>query len=248
MKKLLIITAFIAVTSGANAQISFGVQAGANIGKVQAKYTGSQTFTSNFKSKTGLLIGAIAEIPFSGNILFRPELNFIQKGFKNEESQIDPYSQYSSYTYSETMTMNFIELPLNFVYEMKTGPKGLFFGAGPSFGFGISGKYKTVEHQFQSGYFDTTYSTIADVKFDGKKDANDNNAHLRGFEFGANLLAGYKMPIGLYFSLSYSFGLTNLSVQNNASMKTSGIGLKAGWMFGSKASHSGRSKESKKRK
>ncbi len=221
MKKVFLIAAFAAATMGAKAQVTFGIQAGANMGNVQAEeeYMG-ETWESEYDSKFGFLIGGVAEIPVSSNFTFRPELNFIQKGFKESESE-------AGYSYETKATASFIELPLNFVYNVAAGSGTFFVGAGPSIGFGIGGKVKS-----EMSFGGETESEETDIKFDGDDEATDDNVHLKSLDFGANILAGYKMSNGLFFSLGYSKGFSNLSPYENSSFKTSGVQLKVGFMFG----------------
>jgi hypothetical protein len=155
-------------------------------------------------------------------------LNFIQKGFETEESET-----FMGVTYRDKsdVTLSFIEIPLNIVYNFPAGAGKFFVGAGPSIGFGISGKNKST---FEETGEPTVKETI-DIKFDGDKDATDNNEHLKSLDFGINLLAGYKLPMGLSFALGYTQGLSNLSPYDNTSLKTSGISLKIAYTFGGAA-------------
>ena len=226
MKKVFLMAAIAAFSTTSFAQTTFGIQAGANIASAKMEQTESGvTSKLNTDSKTGFLIGAVAEVPFGTSINFRPELNFIQKGFKYSKST-------GGLGVSNKTTLNYIELPLNFVYHAEAGAGTVFFGAGPSFGFGISGKSKTT----QTGEPDENQ----DVKFDGKKDADvtDQNVHLKAFDFGVNATAGYKMANGVYLSVGYTFGLANIDPNANSSFKNiGGLSLKLGYMFGGAGSN-----------
>ena len=226
MKKVFSIAAIAAFSTTSFAQTTFGIQAGANIASSKIEQTESGATTKlNTDSKTGFLIGAVAEVPFGTSINFRPELNFIQKGFKYNLSA-------GGGNVSNKTTLNYIELPLNFVYHAEAGAGTVFFGAGPSFGLGISGKSKTT----QTGEADVNQ----DIKFDGKKDADvtDNNGHLKAFDYGANAIAGYKMANGVYFSVGYSLGLANIDPNANSKYKNiGGLSLKLGYMFGGAGSN-----------
>src|SRR3954465_997912 len=100
MKKLIMI----AVTSAAlsvNAQTNFGIQAGASFATMKNEYVDENV---DLKTKVGFTAGVLAEIPFGSSINFRPELNFIQKGFKIDETGVEAKE-----------TLNYIELAPNFV-------------------------------------------------------------------------------------------------------------------------------------
>jgi hypothetical protein len=75
--------------------------------------------------------GLVSHIPVSKYLSFRPELKYVQKGGNLEQDG-----------YSDKMTLNYIELPVNFVFNTHSS-KGMFFvGLGPSFNLGLSGKSK----------------------------------------------------------------------------------------------------------
>lgn len=233
MKKLFLIAA-IAASLGANAQAGFGIQAGGNLGNIQWEDTeGGTTTEVNTTSKFGFLIGVLADVPLSTSLSFRPELNFIQKGAKLDDTRTE--SGASIKTTGE-VTLNFIELPLNLVYNASAGMGSFFIGAGPSIGFGISGKYDQTSTLTFPGFPTTTSSEKGDVKFDGKKaaevPASDNDAHLKSLDFGVNALAGYKMANGVFLNVGYTLGLSNLDPNENSSFKTKGFTIKLGYMFG----------------
>ena len=221
MKKLLFLTTLIAFSATSFAQATFGAQVGGNLASAKIEQTeGGTTIKQKTDPKFGFLIGVVAEVPFGSSINFRPELNFIQKGHKFSETT-------NGGTSTDKVTLNYIELPLNFVYNAPAGSGTVFFGAGPSFGFGISGKDKTTETN--------SPEVITDIKFDGKMNStsNDNKIHLKGFDYGANILAGYKMASGISLNIGYTFGFANIIADNNITYKNiGGLSFKLGYMFG----------------
>lgn len=112
----------------------------------------------------------------------------------------------------------------------------MFFGAGPAIGYGISGKYKFSSITTIPGFPTQNESGNGNVKFDGKKDADisagDNNHHLKALDFGGNILASYKMSNGVYLNVGYTLGFSNLDPNPNSSLKTNGLSIKLGYMFG----------------
>ncbi len=220
MKRLFFIAGFAAITASASAQTSFGVQAGVNLASMKIKADGASSGDlPDVKSKVGLMIGAVAEIDFGSNISFRPELNFVQKGGKSDFSFPGIYSEESK------TTLNYIELSPNFVYNVNAGTGKVFFGLGPSFGFGMSGK-------MEGSYTDFGEPTVnydEDVKF-GSDEAED---HFKGFDFGLNILAGYKMSNGFLVTAGYNLGLADISVgDGEGSIKNNGFQIRLGYMFG----------------
>ncbi len=213
MKKIILNVAASAISAMSFAQ-SFGIQAGGNLASVSSKSSGITISTS---SKFGFLIGALGEIPVSKSVNFRPELNYIQKGGKITIPQI----------IESSTTLNYLELPLNFVYNLPAGDGNVFLGGGPSFGLGLSGKDKSKDLESGGSGAETT----TDVKFDGKKDATDDFDHLKAVDFGINLIGGYKLANGLFFNVGYAFGLSNISVDANATTKNNGLSFKVGYLF-----------------
>lgn len=256
MKKLILLTAF-AVTSGiCLAQTSFGVQAGANIamGKFKyddAQFTGSDTHSQKNKANVGFLGGFIAEIPIGASLAFRPELNFIQEGTKLEVTVTSGLSAFAS---EDKAIFNYIQLPLNVIYKLPVGPGTAFFGLGPTLQFGISGKDK------YSSATNPTDNKNYTVKFDGNKSddvINDPNTnyynyrHLKRFDVGADVLAGYQLGMGGFLKLAYSHGFLeldpnkkNANPADRSSYKNSGFNVSVGYML-SCSKKSGSSKKGK---
>jgi glycine cleavage system aminomethyltransferase T len=148
-------------------------------------------------------------VPLSTNIIFRPGLNFTQKGGKIT----------SGSSQEVKIIFNYLEVPLDFIYKA-TG--GLFIGAGPSLAYALSGKAK------YSGFT----PAISDDKVKIGNDAN--NDELKAFEFGGNILAGYAMSSGLSFSINYNLGLSNLNptTDKDEDFKNRYLGIRLGYTFG----------------
>lgn len=226
MKKVLLITVLAVTGFAMQAQVRFGAQAGINAASVTAKFTsGSTTTTEKYDTKIGLTLGVVAEVPIATSLVFRPELNFIQKGGKFSESQTIFGTTIST---ESKITNNYLELPLNLAYKFEAGSGNVFIGAGPSIGFGLSGKAK---NKSTSG--STTNEETVNIKFDGKENANDNDGHLKALDFGVNFLAGYQIGQNVFIKASYTLGLSNISPEANSSYKNKGFGFTIGYMFGS---------------
>lgn len=199
------------ISLAVTAQVKFGAQIGGNVANVVGEADNKAIVT---KSKFGVTIGLVAQIPLAKTVLFRPELNFIQKGYSGDITGATIEG-----------TFNFFEIPFNLVFDVPAGGSStLFFGGGPSLGFGVSGNYK--------------YGTESQkIKFDGATSSTDSYEHLKGTDFGGNLLAGIKMNGGVCISLGYAIGFTNLIPGTNTadgSLKTNGLNFKLGYLFGGK--------------
>jgi Outer membrane protein beta-barrel domain len=246
MKKIILIAPLIVLALCANAQISFGGHVGANF--ASAKFTdntGIPSSSQTFKTKVGLTLGAVAEIELGNGLSFRPELNYIQKGGKLKISETESVTGFTSaITVVGKLSLNYLQLAPNFVYNFKAGRGKVFVGIGPDVSFGIGGKFKssftsTTIIEFP-GSPATTYTETENfdikVKFDGKKNADlastDNYFHLKSLDFGINVLAGYKLSNGAFISAGYTIGLSNINPNEKQSLKNSGFNIKLGFIFG----------------
>lgn len=229
MKKTIAVILFAVITNTLSAQVSFGVQVGANIAFGKATYdnTGLPTVFTN-DPKIGFLGGVLSEIPISGKFAFRPEINFIQKGSKSNTTL-------SIYEQDNKITLNYIEMPLNVIYKLPVGKGNFFFGLGPSIAYGISGRNKLTDPN------DPTNNENKAVTFDGKKDPGndpryDDKYHLKAFDFGANILAGYKLKMGVFFKLGYTYNFPDLDPNDYNGYKNRGLNICAGYLFGGSGS------------
>lgn len=120
MKKLaLVLTVFAASVFGVNAQVQFGIKAGANF----ANITGGDGKTLvNFNG------GALVKIPLVDALSLQPEVVYSGQGAKSTISGVD-YKQ----------TLNYINIPILAKYSL---PVGVFFETGPQIGFLMSAKAK----------------------------------------------------------------------------------------------------------
>jgi len=111
-----------------------------------------------------------------------------------------------------TLTVNSIEVPVNFLYNSNGG---FFIGAGPSASFAISGKWK---------YSDVSVKT---------KFGNSDDDDMKGFDFGANILAGYQSPAGFLIMANFNQGLSNLipGDAEGATLKSHYFGIKLGYVL-----------------
>ncbi len=191
----------------------FGVSAGVALSNYHAKFEGE---TDNGNSITGLTAGVMADIPVGKNFSFQPALNWIQKGTKEEVT-------FMGITEKTKLTGNHLEIPLNFLYNVSGNTGTFFIGAGPSITFALSGKWK---------YDDGTNSFTEDVQFGDDPDNDD----IKGLDFGANLLTGFRFPNGLFISAGYNLGLGNLvpGGSEDGTLKSNYFSIRLGWLFNGK--------------
>ena len=200
MKKLLLVAALAFSLNVLNAQ-HFGIQAGASF------YSGKATVDNvsvKYDTKVGFTAGIVYSAPIGSNFSFMPSLNFTQKGGKYTLDDGD----------EDKLSLSYIELPLNFVYNV-AGKGGTFFiGAGPDLALGVGGK-------------DDFEGQKTDINF-----GNGDDDDLKPFEFGANILAGYELSSGLFFAANYNPGISDISPDNaGGKWHNNGFAIRIGYMF-----------------
>lgn len=236
-KTVAILVAALLLSNTITAQTRFGLNGNFLITNATAKQDNGNGGTEDvrgLKSSTGFKFGVVAEVPVAESFFFMPELNFVNKGAKQLEEETTTIAGTTFSSKSDNkISLNYLEIPLNFAYK-STGSSGSFFGGlGPVLSYGLSGKstsHHTVTYAGTSQ--DTTVSFT--VKFDGKKDADvtDDNLHLKGLEIGADVFAGYALNNGLFFKVQYNMALTNANPNKNSSFKPNYFGVGLGYMFG----------------
>ena len=225
MKKLILSAVIIIAAISVNAQNKIGLQGGASFTTVKSE-DGGVSNTSD--TKVGFTFGAIADVDFGNSVSFRPELNFMQKGGQQKNTNTIAVTTFKT---TNNLTLNYVQLAPNFVYNFGAGTGKFFVGVGPEFAFGLGGKDKY--EQVTTGTINATSSDKTNVKFDGDKNTGtDPNYHLKSFDFGANALAGYTLSNGAFISAGYTVGLQNISPDDNSSFKNNGFNVKIGFLFG----------------
>lgn len=211
MKKLLFLAFAFTTTCIANAQKpNVGFTAGTAISNYTIKEGGTKV---SEEPVAGITAGILFDISTGKNISFQPALNFTQKGAKNEETYMGTTEKYK-------VSVSAIELLLNILYNVSAGTGNFFIGAGPSLAFAVSGK---------SIYDDGTTKEKEDLKFGN----NENEDDIKGMDFGANILAGYRFANRFQISGQYNAGLSNLMPggSDDESLKSHYFGIKLGWML-----------------
>jgi hypothetical protein len=197
--------ALVATTLTTYAQVSFGVKAGYSSSTISADDNDGSSRLSGFHA------GVIADLSLAESFSLQPQLLYSAKGVKFKDVDINENETKVSFK------LNYLELPVNFLYKPQVGAGKLFVGAGPYLALGIGGKFEDVK-----------------VKFDGKKaadlDETDDKIHAKALDAGANFLAGYELKNGLLFSINYSLGLTNFSPDGDKS-KNSYLGISVGYLL-----------------
>ncbi|MCW8312771.1 PorT family protein [Sphingobacterium sp. InxBP1] len=180
-RKLLSFAAALCFIAGAKAQTSYGIKAGVNFAKM--KISGNQGVSYTSDANLGAYLTGYADIPMSNVFSFQPGISLQNKGGKFPAGVIDQVEVKE--------TLLYIEIPLNFVYNIPTGNTGsVLIGAGPYAGVGINVQDKRGNLSVGGSFSDAKY---------------------KAFDAGINLLAGYKLINGILINGGYSLGLSDYS-------------------------------------
>ncbi len=192
------------LAGAAQAQVSYGLRAGVNLGKIS-------NLGDNQSNNTSFNVTGYADLPVAPNFSIQPGLSLQGKGTKFDTNVGGNNSV--SFT-RNTMSL---EIPVNAVYYIPTGYTGsVFVGAGPYAGLNLSGKDKVRGNAGDLGGL-----ADRDLNFSG------DNQDMKRFDAGVNFLAGYRFNSGLLLNAGYGLGLTNLDPGNTDRTYSNRV-----WSFG----------------
>ena len=219
MKKLsLMFLAAVLTASFTFAQIKIGgkegnvgLRAGLNLAKIVGDEVDAYDDSGyDIKYKPGIQLGLVVEFPTKNEkIVIQPGILFSQTGSKYEMSESEKV--YDSTIMVEevvTGTMNYFQVPVNFIYKHDLGSCTLLLQAGPYLGYAIGGKYKYEESYTinpDPNKVSGKESESGSLKFGSSKKNNYKSFDL-GFGLGAGLMFSDKFQVGI----GYNIGLADI--------------------------------------
>lgn len=188
---------------------TFGIRAGINFYNINGKDETGASLDNRLLP--GFNAGINVEVPFAQDWYLQPGLMYIGKGGKSRNSLGQDIKTH----------LNYLELPVNFIYKPELGNGKLLLGAGPYVALGVGGKVKGPN------------GAEWDVKFKGTADPNDQASfYYKKVDAGFGLLAGYEFSNRLSFQLNAELGLVNNSpYQDQSKYKNTGFGVSVGYRF-----------------
>ena len=202
MKKMIAAVALLAGTFAAQAQgIHPRVEVAGNFSTNIVKDAKGIT-VDGYKVRPGFRVAGAVEVGILGPLYIAPGVAFQQNGSKNG---------------NETVTLNYLSVPVNLGLHVALGGLGVSLEGGPSFSYGISAKS----------------TAPAEAAKEAVKEAVDQfkNGGLKRFETGVNASVAVHLS-SLYLRLGSDIGLTNIYKQkaSEASLKNAsfyfGVGLR----------------------
>lgn len=204
MKKILTICILILVSHAASAQlVNLGFRGRFTSAKLSAGFNGT---SSNTSSLNVVDVGIFPELDY-GTIVLQPGLAFIQKG---GSSNTDRSASVGSNFSDNSLTINYLELPVNVLYKILVKPGKILVGGGPYLAYATSA-HTTITTFDQNGNMVSNKQKTTVPLGSGPND-------LKHFDYGINLLATFRIKNGIEAGLGAGFGLGNLS--NTSAVKT----------------------------
>lgn len=203
MKKMIAAVALLAGTFAAQAQgIHPRVEVAGNFSTNIVKDAKGVT-VDGYKVRPGFRVAGAVEVGLLGPLYIAPGVAFQQNGSKNG---------------NETVTLNYLSVPVNLGLHVALGGLGVSLEGGPSFSYGISAKS----------------TAPAEAAKEAVKEAVDQfkNGGLKRFETGVNASVAVHLS-SLYFRLGSDIGLTNIykNKANEGSLKNASFYLGVGLRF-----------------
>jgi hypothetical protein len=203
MKKMIAAVALLAATFAAQAQgIHPRVEVAGNFSTNIVKDAKGVT-VDGYKVRPGFRVAGAVEVGLLGPLYIAPGVAFQQNGSKAG---------------NETVTLNYLSVPVNLGLHVALGGLGVSLEGGPSFSYGISAKS----------------TAPAEAAKEAVKEAVDQfkNGGLKRFETGVNASVAVHLS-SLYFRLGSDIGLTNIykNKADEGSLKNASFYLGVGLRF-----------------
>lgn len=221
MKKLLLLLFLSGFIRASFAQsVHFGIRAGLNESALSRTdfvdsrdiIKGSSSHISRFQA------GLFADIS-AGRLSIESGVFYSQKGGETKvQSTTDSISQ----KYDEKITLNYLEIPVNILYNIPVGIGKIFVGGGPYVAFGLSARYRS-NYYVSAGQNTQTGETQGEITF--------NKNGYKNPDYGINTLLGLRLKNNMSFNVGYGLGLTNLYRGSGSSVKNEVLSISLGYEF-----------------
>lgn len=203
-----------------SAQIALGIRGGVNMASWSLNDVAKNELAFDPKSANSLLFGALLEVRLTDNLAIQPEINYIQKGTKIDETTLAVKT-------SGRYTFNYLEVPLLLKVGTGFGVGRFDFLLGPSFGYALNGKYKV-----STTVGSVTITEEEEVDFDQDEISRTDV----GAQIGASLGLGLGSSLRVFVDGRYLLGFSNLDQHEHGSgdepvVRNRGIALTAGLIF-----------------
>jgi hypothetical protein len=160
-------------------------------------------------TRPGFHVGVFREYAFNKWSVM-PSLLYSVKGYR---VTVNPPTTPPGVSEKGTQTYNYLELPINLLYNFKIKPGKIFVGAGPYMGYLLAANGKRTT----TAYGTETYT---ETKF-----GVGGNGQFKRFDFGVNFVTGIALKNGFLFNIAAYKGFTNIlatTIPNNPTITKNG--------------------------
>jgi hypothetical protein len=168
MKKTILFSLFVGLSLYSTAQARFGIVGGGTLAKTNGAF--------NSTSRVGVFLGSEIDLTLGKSVSLRPQLKYVRKGDHIVSGEKGSY--------------NYLELPINFVYNIPTEVGRFSLGGGPDLAYMVSGSWSVQGGPKEDIYF----------KYD----------QVNHFDYGLNLVAEFEIEGGVFFNVNYTLGLQDV--------------------------------------
>ena len=230
MKKLLLAIIMVGSAHYASAQFSaptrttFGFKGGVNFANASQQMPGSSASLSA-GNLTTFSAGIFTDISVSKSFSIQPGVYYSNKGYKFV-GELD-YGFGVIENINVQTKISYIEVPLNFLYNINTNAGKIFIGGGPFAAVAVKAHNKGQITSDEEAYFEDSGSAELDSDATIGKDGS-----IKRLDYGATGMAGFRFNNGLLISANYDLGLANINMSSNeGKIKTRTIGVSIGFSF-----------------
>ncbi|CAL1520983.1 porin family protein [Chitinophaga sp. MM2321] len=207
-----------------NAQVSLGVRGGyinSGLDLHQSANSSPKLKASNVdKWQAGLYLS----IPLFKQGYLQPGLSFITKG--TELAYVSPLPANVFLPRATQINLQYLELPVNFIYKIPVGFGKVFVGAGPYGAYSVRGDYKL--GIYNEGKMLQTDSR--QVNFSKAPNVFSTGMNLHRWDAGMNVTAGLELNCFITLGANYSMGLLDID-KSGSRIRNRYFGVSVGMLF-----------------
>lgn len=189
--------------------------------------TGS-TLDGDHTTFHGWHLDLVINVPVYEGLYFQPVIRYITKGTNyNPARPVKPELSGAYLPAGSRLQLNYLELPLNFVYKFALPAGKITAGLGPYIATGLRGRYHY--DIVQNGR--NVSNDSKEVQFSRK--ANDNLAVVRmnPWDAGANFAIGFEFNNGIMLGANYSRGMTDVDKNDLTTGRNRYFAVSVGFLF-----------------